>query len=94
MDKKAAPVAYLIRIGRQNAGLSQKDLADQLGYTSSQFISNWERGVSSPPLDKLEEVCEILKISPKQIIEAIMTETENNLRKQFTKPPRTLKAAR
>lgn len=94
VDKKESPVAHLIRSSRQAAGLSQKQLADELGYTSSQFVSNWERGVSSPPFDKLEELCDLLKISPRQIIECIMVETENNLRSQFTKPPRASRAAR
>lgn len=94
MNKKENAVAHLIRTSRQTSGLSQKQLADELGYTSSQFISNWERGISSPPLDKLEEICNLLKITPKQIIEAIMLETETNLRRQFSKPPKATRAAR
>ena len=31
---------------RENASLSQGDVAKKLKYTSPQFISNWERGIS------------------------------------------------
>lgn len=38
-----------IKVARVRAGLSQGDTAVQLGYSTPQFISNWERGISLPP---------------------------------------------
>jgi len=69
---------------RIKAGLSQKDVSDKLGYTSPQFISNYERGLCSPPLKKLKKIADLYKIKPKTIadimvkysIEAIYTEME------------------
>ncbi len=38
---------------RTLAGHSQSQVTDQLGYETSQFCSNWERGVSFPPVSTL-----------------------------------------
>jgi transcriptional regulator with XRE-family HTH domain len=35
---------------RVAAGLTQMEVASKLGYKSPQFVSNWERGLSSPPI--------------------------------------------
>lgn len=49
---------------RKKVGLSQRELADALGYTTPQFISNWERGVSFPPINKIKKTADLLKINP------------------------------
>ena len=40
---------------RVAAGLSQRDVSDELGYSTPQFISNWERGISCPPRRIIEK---------------------------------------
>lgn len=47
---------------REQAGLSQKELAQQLGITPSR-ISNWEQGANCPTIDILFEVCKALHVS-------------------------------
>ncbi|KSV60278.1 XRE family transcriptional regulator [Acetivibrio ethanolgignens] len=47
---------------REQAGLSQKELAKRLGVVPSR-ISNWETGANCPTIDILFEVCEILNVS-------------------------------
>jgi putative phage repressor len=47
---------------RENAGISQKELAKKLGVVPSR-ISNWETGANCPTIDILFEVCEILNVS-------------------------------
>lgn len=39
---------------RQHAKISQNQLAIELGYTTAQFVSNWERGLISPPIETLK----------------------------------------
>ena len=41
---------------RQSAGLTQQESADELGFSTCQSISNWERGVSSPSPMRLKEL--------------------------------------
>lgn len=57
---------------RQKAGLSQWDLAAALGYETAQVVSNWERGVQSPPFSKVLEICKVLKISHDSMIRKLL----------------------
>lgn len=45
-----------LREKRMKAGLSQKEVALGLGYTTPQFISNWERGLSNPPISSIRKL--------------------------------------
>ena len=47
---------------REDAGFSQRELAQQLGITPSR-ISNWEQGANCPTIDILFEVCRALHVS-------------------------------
>ncbi len=81
--KKRACLKNVLKIYRQRAGLSQLDVANSLNYTSAQFISNWERGLSSPPDGSLDFLCDILCIPKATMMKAILddrrTELENIL---------------
>lgn len=50
-----------LRLLRSNARLSQGDVAKAMGYTSAQFVSNWERGLSVPPASAFEQLAKIFK---------------------------------
>lgn len=55
----SAAVAQAVKEVRQAAGISQADLATELGV-SQPTISGWERGESAPGFDdiaKIEKVC-------------------------------------
>lgn len=52
----------LVRL-RNAAGLSQGDVAERLGYSSPQFVSNWERGMSTPPIKELKQLAQMYSIS-------------------------------
>src|SRR5262245_22221863 len=52
-----------LRTCRKNAHITQADLAAQLGYGSSQLISNIERGVSLLPSKRIPEFARILGCS-------------------------------
>ena len=56
----------MIKENRKNLGISQNDLADLL-YTERTAISKWENGVNLPPLDKLPDLCSVLKIEPNDL---------------------------
>lgn len=52
-----------IREGRKAAGLTQRQLAQQLGVTNTS-ISNWEKGLSRPDADMIQKLCQILCLQP------------------------------
>jgi transcriptional regulator with XRE-family HTH domain len=76
-----------LKTKRISAGLSQKDVADRLGYSTPQFISNWERGVSQPPITILKKLGEIYKVSADEVFEvtlnATITEVTKDLKRKF-----------
>lgn len=48
---------------RREAGLTQADLAERFGFSSSQFISNWERGVATPPVAYIAQFPDVFGVS-------------------------------
>jgi len=63
--------AYL-RAKREEKGLSQLEVSRQLGYSSSQFVSNFERGLCGPSWKALRELIEIYDMSEREIVEFLM----------------------
>ena len=53
-----------LKDAREAKGLTQRELAEMLGYTSAQFISNWERDVARLPLKITPRILRILGIKP------------------------------
>lgn len=68
---RKATVGELLRRKRAALGLHQSDVAAELGYTSGQFVSNWERGLGLPPPTALPRLAKVLKIDPSEIIEKV-----------------------
>jgi transcriptional regulator with XRE-family HTH domain len=64
-------VGKFLRDKRVKAGLTQWDVAHHLEYSTAQFISNWERGVSLPPLDSLPKLSQLLRVSGREIIDVM-----------------------
>lgn len=56
-----------ISLYRQNAGMTQEELADKLGVTP-QAVSKWERGVSLPDVTLLAQICHILHCSADSLL--------------------------
>ena len=52
---------------RKKANLSQEDVAEYL-HLSRQAISKWEQGQSTPDVETCLKLCEVLKVSPNQLL--------------------------
>ena len=52
---------------RRSAGFTQEELANRLGVTP-QALSKWEKGVSSPDLEMLTSLCDILGVSADYLV--------------------------
>ena len=59
--------------------MTQKELADFLGYSSPQFVSNWERDLALPPLKVLGKITELLDLDSKTILEAILEDQRHEI---------------
>lgn len=74
------------------AGLSQRDVADNLGYSTPQFISNWERGISCPPINALKKLGEMYKVSADDLFETVLNQEINELVKDLKRKYASSKA--
>jgi transcriptional regulator with XRE-family HTH domain len=84
MDIKRA-VGKRIKIVRQRSGLTQDQLAEQVGL-SPKYISGIERGVENPSMDILLRVAKILGVEPYDLfLFGESEESEKTLRKGIEK---------
>ena len=90
-------LAQFLKEKRVQSGLSQKDVATKLGYSTSQFISNWERGISHPPLNTLRSLSNLYKINPDEmfdvLLKATVAQVEVELKKKFYSKEQTSSAS-
>ena len=65
MEVRNMPVFFgeKIRRARKTAGLTQRQLADRLGVANTS-VSNWEKDLSRPDADLIQELCAILGMQP------------------------------
>ncbi len=66
-----------IRKFREQAGLSQKELAQQIGVSNSR-VSNWEQGINRPDADILAALCTALNVSPSLLLGVRLSAEELN----------------
>jgi transcriptional regulator with XRE-family HTH domain len=58
-----------LRTARRSVGLTQKQLADELGVESI-TVSRWERGVTTPTLPRLRRIAELTGTTPSDLVRA------------------------
>lgn len=68
---------------RESANLTQADVSHRLGYTSPQFISNIERGISVAPLKTLARMVNLYKASPDSVVRIILESQKKLLREKL-----------
>jgi transcriptional regulator with XRE-family HTH domain len=83
MTRTTKTLSEFIQKARIEAGCSQFEVARKLGYGSPQFISNWERGVSSPPCRALPVLAEIFGVSSHVLFEHLVRDTVARVEKSL-----------
>lgn len=72
--QKFVRMGHYLKGKRKEQRLSQSQVATRLGYTSSQFVSNWERGLCAPPVETLPKLIELYKMGKNEMVEIIVDE--------------------
>lgn len=85
-------MAKFLKEKRSIASLKQSDVAKALGYSTSQFISNWERGISSPPVFILKKLSKLYQFSLQEIFTLLMNQREEELRRELFSERRAKRA--
>ena len=57
---------------RLKADLSQKYVSEKLGYSNTQIISKWEKGLCTPPETKIKKIVNLYKIDEKEFVKIIL----------------------
>ncbi len=58
-QKLTKAIGQKIKKARQEAGVSQEQLADELGLSGNNIISRWENGVGRISVDQLLKIAEL-----------------------------------
>lgn len=82
-------LAKIFKTLRENAGLTQREVANKMGYTTPQFVSNVERGIAMPPIKDLPKLAKMYNTNPGYIFDHVKDAKCDKLRaklnKQFNK---------
>lgn len=62
---------------RKSSGMTQLEVSKKLGYSSSQFISNFERGIAAPPLKKLVTLSGLYGFDAEKAVRLVMRAKTN-----------------
>lgn len=73
-----------LREKRKLKNITQRELAESLGYCSGQYISNIERGLANFPNSALKKLVQKLEISKEEILNQITQEILNDLNEAFS----------
>jgi transcriptional regulator with XRE-family HTH domain len=68
----AKKLGKFLRDKRESVGLTQAEVAKYFKHSSSQFISNIERGLCAVPLHIMVEVLRMYKVSNKEFLNFII----------------------
>ena len=58
--------------------MSQKEFAKLIGASNSR-VSNWEQGRNGPDADILADICRVLKVSPSELLDIHLSDSEDKL---------------
>lgn len=64
-----------LREHRLALGFSQTHIAQALRINTSQFVSNWERGMCAPPSHSIPVLVKLLKLDRDELIEVMVKDS-------------------
>lgn len=79
---------------RLESGLSQADVSRELGYSSPQFISNWERGLVTPPLNTLAKLVEIYELNRESVVKLLVQDYKVEIEQAFVPKAKSARSAK
>lgn len=87
--KHKTKLGRFLKSKRVAAGLTQRQVSMALGYSTAQFVSNWERGISHPPIEALVRVAKIIHADERELfdifLELTISDVTLDLKRKFNK---------
>lgn len=75
----------VIRLRREKLGLTQKEVADQLGLETPMFLSLVENHKRNVPIGMVAKLCDVLDLERIYIIGCLVKEYRETLKKRILK---------
>jgi transcriptional regulator with XRE-family HTH domain len=72
LDQRLKTLGTFLKDARLSSGLSQNDVSRVLGLATSQLISNWETGRSSPPMKHIEKLSRIYPMNIEKLFDLMV----------------------
>ena len=79
MNVEKKIVGEFLKQMRKRRGLTQLQVAREFGWTSAQFVSNWERGLSLPPQATLMDLVKLYEIPPSEVVKVFTIASKASL---------------
>ncbi|HWU44205.1 MAG TPA: helix-turn-helix transcriptional regulator [Bdellovibrio sp.] len=79
-----ARLSEFLKEKRVSAHMTQGQVAEILGYTSPQFVSNWERGMSYPPVETLKQLAKIYDVKQEEVFQVFLKSSIEDMEKDLT----------
>lgn len=76
---------------RIEAEFTQREVAELFGYSTVAFVSNWERGLISPPIETIRILVKIYKIQKTELINLFADCYKASLKESLSIDPKPLK---
>lgn len=73
------------RKARNSAGVTQAEIGKVLGLGSAQFVSNWERGQSLPPLKYVKKLAKAVSMKESDILESMYQTELQRLNEKYSR---------
>lgn len=77
--EKNPNVSVYLREKRIQKNLTQSEVAEKLGYSSPQFVSNWERGLCNPPLEAIATLIDMYDLPKREVVELLLEQTRREI---------------
>lgn len=84
-------LAQYLKKSREEAELSQRKVSEKLGYTTPQFVSNWERAIIAPPMDTIAYLILLYGMSAKEVERLLAAIVEASLRESIERVSKRMK---
>lgn len=73
----------LFKSHREKLSITQRQASDKLGYSSPQFVSNFERGLCALPLKKIRILIELYEMDANNVADIIIDFQSKIIRKNL-----------
>jgi transcriptional regulator with XRE-family HTH domain len=82
---RTSALGTFLQDARVKAGYSQKEVSELFGYKSAQVISDWERGLRSPPAIIIKKLVDLYDVPMETFFELILQERTAILERKLRK---------